>query len=1416
MPGALRWVEVTPSPFPHEAEGLRIVRELLPQTSPYRAWSNVEFRDGQGKWHEVDLIVLGQRRLHLVELKYYSGTLRGDDLRWRRDGHRAEDSPLKLARRKAQRLASKLRDELIRWAEETGTRIDDVRRVVPFVQESVFLHHPGLRCLLPTASQVDLFGLDGNEQSSGLPGISTRLLEPPTTSDAVGANREQILAMLMSRIGLVQRRQREVGSWVIDDEPLSEGDGWQDWSATHRHINTDRARIRVRVVPPGAETQEVTRVRKIVEHEYRVMSRLTHDGVLKPRDLVDDDLGIGLVYSYDESYQRLDLWQTDRPQGVPLADQLSLLRQVAEAVGYAHGHRVVHRGLTPHAIWVKGQPDGGLRVLVGDWQTAGSATGEDLTGISTAGVTALAAAELVHNRLGVVLQPAAVDLDRRQAEAFQAPEGVWNTGADRVRLDVFSLGAVAYFVLAGRPPAADRTGLRERIQRDGGLDLAADLPQISSAMRALVLEATRPSVSERLSDVGAFLERLATVERSGTSPDEVADPLDATAGAVLDDRWQLERRLGAGSTAVGLLVSDLTIGTGADARRVLKVGINDAAMARLDAEARVLAALKHRRIVRLVDGPIQLGTRRALVLEPAGDQTLGDVLTGRQRLSLDLLERWGTDLLDALVALDKAGVDHRDIKPANLGVREGRRDRTKHLILFDFSLTQAGATAVGAGTPPYLDPFLDTPGRGRYDSAAERYSAAVVLFEMATGRPPVYGDGLSDPASIPDEATVEASLFDPSLAQRLVPFFRRGLARRVADRHHTAADMFGEWKALFAPSEVTVPDDAESLATSAEISTPLAKAGLSARALSAIEPFGVSTVGDLVAIDPVRLNRMSGASEPTRREVKQRAKQWRDRFGLEVTGRGRQPARRSSLAGSALTPAAAADLLIAAISRGRAETKRHAAALLLGIEDGVDAFATQGELGAALSVTRARAAQLVGEMQEAWAADDAGCRLLTELADVATDALQARGGVATVGELAAAVLASMAPGESVDVDQARVAAGLLRVALDRTDALDRADAGGEPLVKRRRSGRLVALATAPELLDLAEALASRADELVEQARTAAEPVVAPGRATAGLRAVSGGRADGRHQLSDSRLVQLGAAMSQIGALSGRGELHDRDLAPVEAIRLALAGVTGAQPITAQELRDRVRARFPALPGLPDRPRLDVLVSEAGLNLRYDDQHRAFRALTVASDTTGLESRVRTSVAVPGTPLSLSGGQLDRRLTESARSRSFLALGVDAQRHDRAAATLVERHGALVLDVTGMLIDALRSQSEGKIGWDDVVAADARPAGTREALGLSRLVELALPSIDRTIEQAEGEGPLLLVEASPLARYDKLSMLSRWTDLAAPRPRAVWLLVSQLSGNSGPVVDGRPLPLAAPGQFVRLDDEWLAPAALASA
>ena len=190
---------------------------------------------------------------------------------------------------------------------------------MPFVQEAVFLHHPGLRCLLPSASRIDLFGLDGSESETGLPGISERLLEPATPHQSVGANRDEIIAALMARIGVVQRRQREAGSWVIDEEPLGEGDGWQDWPAFHRVATTDRARIRFLVTPPGTTSTTRAKVRQVAEHEYRIMSRLANDRLLRPRDMVDNDLGVGLVYPLDEQFQRLDLWLADQAGQVPAA-----------------------------------------------------------------------------------------------------------------------------------------------------------------------------------------------------------------------------------------------------------------------------------------------------------------------------------------------------------------------------------------------------------------------------------------------------------------------------------------------------------------------------------------------------------------------------------------------------------------------------------------------------------------------------------------------------------------------------------------------------------------------------------------------------------------------------------------------------------------------------------------------------------------------------------------------------------------------------------------------------------------------------------------------------------------------------------------------------------------------------------------
>lgn len=1410
-----RWVTVSPSQFTHETEGLNLVRELLPDVDPYRAWSNFEFRDTHGRWHEVDLLVLGRDMLYLVELKYYRGKLSGNDQRWRRDGNRAEDSPLKLTHRKAQYFASVLKQRLREFWQERGVHNENPRDYVPFVQEAVFLHHPDLRCELPAHSRQGLYGLDGHEERSGLAPISDLLLAPARHKQ-VSVKNSALLAGLMKHIGLVPRRQREVGSWVIDDEPLGDGDGWQDWPAFHRVTTTSRHRIRFYIPKPDGTSADALQLQRQIEHQHRLLSRLHHDGLVVPRDLISDELGIGLVYNDDERRRRLDLWLAEHPNGLPLERQLDIIHQLAEALNYAHRHRVVHRGLTPTAVSVRERSGGGLAVTVANWDAVGAVPGTQLSNMSSTGLP----------ELGTSPGQAGAEL-ADEDQLFEAPEGRWSPTADRIRLDVFALGALAFYLLTNQTlPAQDRGALVERLRRDRGLDLAAELPQIPAELRSLVLAATDPRPSERTPNAARFLEQLDKATASFVEPTVVEDedPLEAKPGSAIGNngRFTYLRKLGSGSTAVGILVEDTSAG---NAVRVLKVARDSEATERLLAEESVLGPLNHQRIATL-HYAVEVGGRRALVLQRAGETTLVEELTTRRgRLSIDLLERWGNDLLDALVALDESGINHRDIKPANLGVHKAGKSKTEtHLMLFDFSMAGTGTRAIHAGTPPYLDPFLGHDGRSSYDSAAERYGAAVVLYEMASGRLPQYGvDPDVNPASVSDDVTIPAEAFDPSVTEDLTAFFGAALSRDTARRHDTAADMRRAWRAIF-KSVGRYGADTEQKVASATLDSTLGEAGLSARAISVLEPEGVGSVADLLGLDSTRLNRVLASEiKSTREEIRKRLTAWRKEFGAQLkarTGRGGEP---STLA----NPMIAAEQLVAAAKQQRSQTKQQAARLILGLEPGLDAFASQQEVAAAVGRSAPRGHQLIKELQDTWSKQQRPRMLLDQLVGILTGALRALGGVASTRTLTGEILAALPdlPAESAERGE-RVAAGLLRLALDRYHEHVLAE-NEEPLAKRRRSGRLALLAKDTVLLDAAEAAATRADELVAAAGRAGEPVVPQQRAAREIRErfteafEASATADDRPPpITDLRLVRLAAQTSQDAALSARGELHARTLPAATAARIALAGIAQNAEFTPAELAARVRVRFPELDPLPARPDLDSIVDSSGVGLHYaGDRHVYCVPGNDRRDSTGFPTRSATQVPVP-TEASLGrGDHLARLLAGSASARSFLALAVSSTRSgepERAARVLRERYGGTVLDVTGMLIEEMKATAEASnLPWQVVRNADAAQQGSRDARGLHTLVARAVPKvtarIDELVLNAETTSaePVILTELSPLARYGHLNVIARWSDLAARRSRPVWLVLPQLTWMRGAVVDGKPLQLGSDGQFVELDGEWVA-------
>lgn len=304
---------------------------------------------------------------------------------------------------------------------------------------------------------------------------------------------------------------------------------------------------------------------------------------------------------------------------------------------------------------------------------------------------------------------------------------------------MFSLGAIAYLVFTGQPPATTLSGLCERLQRDGGLEVSAILDGAGEYLAALVRDATAADANDRTTTVADFIDGIALVEEELTAPDEAdqADeipPLAAKPGDLLAG-FEVVKRLGRGSTAVAQLVSDAD-----DQRRVLKIAADAERSDRVREEGEVLAKLRDRTIIAIHGEPIDVAGHAGLVLSYAAEGTLAHRLHNQGRLSLEDLERWGGDLLSAVSYLEREAIPHRDIKPENLGIIEAGARKQRHLVLMDFSLSRAPANQLHVGTRPYLDPFLAPRfGRPRWDLAGDRFAAEMVLHEMAAGTLPYWG-----------------------------------------------------------------------------------------------------------------------------------------------------------------------------------------------------------------------------------------------------------------------------------------------------------------------------------------------------------------------------------------------------------------------------------------------------------------------------------------------------------------------------------------------------------------------------------------------------------------------------------------------------------------------------------------------------
>ena len=170
-------------------------------------------------------------------------------------------------------------------------------------------------------------------------------------------------------------------------------------------------------------------------------------------------------------------------------------------------------------------------------------------------------------------------------------------------------------------------------------------------------------------------------------------------------------------------------------------------------EARAAAALNHPNIVHLYSVEEAEGLL-FITMELVNGRSLREVLDAGAPLSVSRTLSYASQMAEGLACAHAAGILHRDLKPGNVMITEDERVK-----ILDFGLAKLLApaptqdpdaetiasdqtrTGMTFGTAGYMSPeqALGQP----LDQRSDLFGLGVVLFEMATGRPPFDGDTLA-------------------------------------------------------------------------------------------------------------------------------------------------------------------------------------------------------------------------------------------------------------------------------------------------------------------------------------------------------------------------------------------------------------------------------------------------------------------------------------------------------------------------------------------------------------------------------------------------------------------------------------------------------------------------------------------------
>ncbi len=322
-------------------------------------------------------------------------------------------------------------------------------------------------------------------------------------------------------------------------------------------------RVAIKFLVIGDEDFRQEAIQRLLR-EARAAAALRGEHVVRVYDV--GELPDGAPFIVMEHLEGRDLAEVMSSAGrLPVSEAATLVAQAASAVAEAHRAGIVHRDLKPSNLFVVRRPDGSAAIKVLDFGIAKSADPvqpQTLTG-------ARAVLGTAH---------------------YMSPEQIRDSHAVDARSDVWSLGAILYELVAGRPAfqAATHSGVYAAIVTDTPPPLSSLRPDAPVALEQLLGRCLERDPAKRVQSAEQLAELLAPFALRSVEFDQL---LERSSPAPL-----LDERVVAADLDGGALAPTLPLASSGDAAAApdtqLSFGASSAASSANRRDAAVVSGLQ--------------------------------------------------------------------------------------------------------------------------------------------------------------------------------------------------------------------------------------------------------------------------------------------------------------------------------------------------------------------------------------------------------------------------------------------------------------------------------------------------------------------------------------------------------------------------------------------------------------------------------------------------------------------------------------------------------------------------------------------------------------------------------------------------------------------------------------------------------